>query len=84
MGAGFGVFDFFVVRGFDSLTGGLVLTDGAPEPESTFYPLYNVRQVEVLKGPAASSTAATRWRARCTSCASSPRARFADASLTYG
>ena len=24
-----------------------------PSPESTFYPLYNVRQVEVLKGPAA-------------------------------
>ena len=48
---GFGVFDFFVIRGFDSLTGGLVLTDGLPEPESTFYPMYNVRQVEVLKGP---------------------------------
>ena len=50
---GFGVFDFFTVRGFDSLSSGLVLTDGVPEPESTFYPLYNVRQVEVLKGPAA-------------------------------
>ena len=49
---GFGVFDFFVIRGFDSLSSGLVLTDGLPEPESTFYPLYNVRQVEVLKGPA--------------------------------
>jgi iron complex outermembrane receptor protein len=48
---GFGIFDFFVIRGFDSLNGGLVLTDGIPEPESTFYPLYNVRQVEVLKGP---------------------------------
>ena len=30
-----------------------MLTDGVAEPESTFYPLYNVRQVEVLKGPAA-------------------------------
>ena len=30
-----------------------MLTDGVPEPESTFYPLYNVRQVEVLKGPTA-------------------------------
>jgi iron complex outermembrane recepter protein len=50
---GFGVFDFFVIRGFDSLSSGLVLVDGAPEPESTFYPLYNVRQVEVLKGPMA-------------------------------
>jgi outer membrane receptor for monomeric catechols len=47
---GFGVFDYFVVRGFDSLSSGLVLTDGIAEPESTFYPLYNVRQVEVLKG----------------------------------
>jgi outer membrane receptor protein involved in Fe transport len=50
---GFGVFDFFTLRGFDSLSTGLVLTDGAPEPESAFYPLYNVRQVEVLRGPAA-------------------------------
>ena len=50
---GFGVFDYFVIRGFDSLSSGLVLTDAAPEPESTFHPLYNVRQVEVLKGPAA-------------------------------
>ncbi|MEJ2086205.1 MAG: TonB-dependent receptor plug domain-containing protein [Acidobacteriota bacterium] len=32
---GSGVFDFFVVRGFDSLTSGLILTDGAPEPETT-------------------------------------------------
>ena len=49
---GFGVFDYFVIRGFDSLSSGLVLTDGVPEPESTYYPVYNVRQVEVLKGPA--------------------------------
>ena len=51
---GYGVFDFFVIRGFDSLSSGLVLVDGVPEPESTFYPLYNARQVEVMKGPAAS------------------------------
>jgi iron complex outermembrane receptor protein len=50
---GFGVFDFFVIRGFDSLSTGLVLVDGAPEPESTFYHLYNVERVEVLKGPGA-------------------------------
>lgn len=50
---GFGVFDVFVIRGFDSLETGLVLTDGAAEPESTFYPLYNLERVEVLKGPAA-------------------------------
>jgi TonB-dependent siderophore receptor len=50
---GFGVFDFFVMRGFDSLANTLILTDGAPEPETTFYRLYNVERVEVLKGPAA-------------------------------
>ena len=46
---GFGVFDFFTIRGFDSLSSALVLTDGAFEPESAFYPLYNVRQVEVVR-----------------------------------
>ncbi|HEY4491802.1 MAG TPA: TonB-dependent receptor plug domain-containing protein, partial [Acidobacteriota bacterium] len=50
---GFGAFDFFTIRGFDSLNSGLVLTDGAPEPEVTFYQLYNVERVEVLKGPGA-------------------------------
>ncbi len=49
----FGVHDYFLIRGFDSLSAGLVLTDGAAEPEATFYNLYNVEQVEVLKGPAA-------------------------------
>ena len=49
---GSGTFDFYVVRGVDSLTSGLVLTDGAPEPETTAYPLYNIERVEVLKGPA--------------------------------
>ncbi|MEE8137766.1 MAG: TonB-dependent receptor [Thermoanaerobaculia bacterium] len=48
---GSGAFDFFLVRSFDSLTSGLVLTDGAPEPEATFYQLYNTERVEVLKGP---------------------------------
>ena len=46
-----GVNDFFLIRGFDSLSGGLVLTDGVAEPEATFYQLYNVERVEVLKGP---------------------------------
>ena len=50
---GFGVHDFFVIRGLESIRNGLVLIDGAPEPEATFYPLYNVERVEVLKGPAA-------------------------------
>ena len=46
-----GVHDFFVVRGFDSISSSLILTDGAPEPEATFYQLYNIELVEVLKGP---------------------------------
>ena len=49
----FGVHDFFTMRGLDSLTGGLVLTDSAPEPEASFYHLYNIERVEVLKGPGA-------------------------------
>ena len=49
----FGVTDFFIIRGFDSLSSGLVLTDGASEPEATFYHLYNLERVEVLKGPGA-------------------------------
>lgn len=50
---GFGVHDFFTIRGFDSLSSALVLADGAREPEATFYHLYNVDRVEVLKGPGA-------------------------------
>lgn len=50
---GNGVFDFFVVRGLDSVSSGLILTDGAPEPESSFYQMYNVERVEVLRGPSA-------------------------------
>ena len=50
---GFGVSDYFVVRGFDSLSSGMVLYDGAGEPEVSFYPMYNVARIEVLKGPAA-------------------------------
>ena len=49
----FGVHDLFYLRGFDSLGNGLVLSDGAPEPEATFYQLYNVDRVEALKGPGA-------------------------------
>lgn len=50
---GFGVSDYFVVRGFDSLSSGMVLYDGAGEPEVSFYPMYNVARIEVLKGPGA-------------------------------
>jgi TonB-dependent siderophore receptor len=85
VGSGFGVFDFFVVRGFDSLSSGLVLTDGAPEPESVFYPMYNVRQVEVLKGPAAFLYGANPLAGAIQLVRKQPSARrFADVSLTYG
>ena len=47
----FGVHDLFLIRGFDSLSSGLVLTDAASEPEATYYHLYNVDQIEVLRGP---------------------------------
>ncbi len=47
----FGVHDFFFIRGFNSIDNGLVLTDGAPEPEASFYNVYNLESVEVLKGP---------------------------------
>jgi TonB-dependent siderophore receptor len=50
--SGYGVFDDFVLRGFDALSSGLVLTDGAPEPEVSYYQLYNADRVEVFKGPA--------------------------------
>ena len=49
----FGVHDYFIIRGFDSISSGLILTDGTPEPEATFYHLYNIEAVEVLKGPGA-------------------------------
>ena len=47
-----GVHDLFFIRGFESLSSSLVLTDGAPEPEATFYQLYNIERVEVVRGPA--------------------------------
>ncbi|MEM7584169.1 MAG: TonB-dependent siderophore receptor [Acidobacteriota bacterium] len=47
-----GVHDLFFIRGFESLTSSLVMVDGAPEPEATFYQLYNVERVEVVRGPA--------------------------------
>ena len=52
-GTGNGIHDFFVIRGIDSLNGGLVLVDGIPEPEATLYPLSLYEDVHVLKGPGA-------------------------------
>ena len=85
VGTGFGVFDFFTIRGFDSLSSSLVLTDGAFEPESTFYPLYNVRQVEVVKGPAAFLYGANPLSGAVHLVRKEPRAgRSAAASVSYG
>jgi TonB-dependent siderophore receptor len=82
---GFGVFDFFVIRGFDSLTSGLVLTDGAPEPESSFYPLYNVGRVEVLKGPGAFLYGGNPTAGAVHLLRKQPRPnRFGEAALSYG
>lgn len=81
----FGVFDFFTLRGFDSLATGLVLTDGAPEPESAFYPLYNVRQVEVLRGPAAFLYGGNPLSGAIHLLRKQPKTgRFADVSLSGG
>jgi len=51
MASGYGIFDLFIIRGFDSLTNGLVMIDGVREPESTFLPAYNIERLEILKGP---------------------------------
>lgn len=49
----FGVHDYFLIRGFNSLDNGLLMMDGTIEPEATYYNLYNIERVEVLKGPGA-------------------------------
>jgi TonB-dependent siderophore receptor len=85
VGTGNGVHDFFVMRGFDSLSSGLVLTDGAPEPEATFYPLYNVSQVEVMKGPTAILYGGNPLAGAVHLVRKQPQPRrFADVSLSYG
>lgn len=85
VGTGFGTFDYFVIRGFDSLSTGLVLTDSVAEPESTFYPLYNVRQVEVLKGPGAFLYGANPLSGAVQLVRKQPQQRkFADLSAGYG
>ena len=85
VGTGFGLFDFFVVRGFDSLDTGLVLVDGAPDTEATFYPLYNVQQVEVLKGPGAFAWGGGALAGTVQVVRKQPvTPRFADLTLAYG
>jgi len=85
VGTGFGVFDFFVVRGFDSLSSGLVLTDGVPEPEASFHSMYNVRQVEVVKGPAAFLYGGNPLAGAVQIVRKQPRPkRFVDLAIVYG
>jgi catecholate siderophore receptor len=48
--SGNGIFDVFMLRGLDSADG-VVMIDGAPEPQTAFFQLYNVERVEVVKGP---------------------------------
>ena len=85
VGTGFGLFDFFVVRGFDSLDTGLVLVDGAPDVEATFYPLYNVQQIEVLKGPGGFAWGGGALGSTVQVVRKQPVSqRFADLTLAYG
>jgi iron complex outermembrane receptor protein len=85
VGTGFGLFDFFVVRGFDSLETGLVLVDGAPDLEAPFYSLYNVQQVDVLKGPGAFAWGGSALGSAVQVVRKHPvAARFADVTLAYG
>jgi TonB-dependent siderophore receptor len=82
---GFGVFDFFTIRGFDSLSSGLVLTDGASEPESTFYPTYNLKRVEVVRGPAAFLYGSNPLSGAVNLVRKQPTSgRYADVTLGYG
>lgn len=56
-----GTQDYYLIRGFESTTSGLLLTDGLSESGASMFQyygfglndLYNIAQVEVLKGPAA-------------------------------
>jgi iron complex outermembrane recepter protein len=82
---GFGTFDFFTIRGFDSLSSGLVLTDGASEPESTFYPTYNLKRVEVVRGPAAFLYGTNPLAGAVNLVRKQPTSgRYADVTLGYG
>ena len=57
--SGLGVQDFFLIRGFESTTSGLILRDGMHDPDNSVfnfygfgtYDLYNINEIEVLKGP---------------------------------
>jgi len=58
---GLGTEDFFMIRGFESKRSGLILKDGLRSPDLSLfgfygfgqYDLYNIKEVQVLKGPSA-------------------------------
>ena len=82
---GYGLFDYFTIRGFDSLETGLLLVDGAPDLEAPYYPLYNVQQIEVLKGPGAFAWGGGALAGTVQVVRKNPvAARFADVTLAYG
>ena len=82
---GYGLFDYFTIRGFDSLETGLVLVDGAPDLEAPYYPLYNVQQIEVLKGPGAFAWGGGALAGTVQVVRKNPvAARFADVTLAFG
>ncbi|MBN2103275.1 TonB-dependent receptor [bacterium] len=53
--------DYFLIRGFESNSSGLILLDGVDEPDVSlyqfygfgFFDLYNIERIEALKGPSA-------------------------------
>lgn len=84
-GTGNGIHDFFVIRGVDSLNGGLVLVDGIPEPEAIVYPLSLFEEVHVLKGPGAFAYGANSLAGSVNLIRKSPQFdRFLAAEFTAG
>lgn len=83
--SGNGVYDYFTIRGFNSLDNGLVLTNGTAEPEVTFYNLYNIERVEVLKGPVAFLYGANPLSGTVNLVRKQPQfSQFARSSVSYG
>ncbi len=79
-----GVFDIFVIRGYDSLNTGLVLMQQVAEPESTFYQLYNVERMDVLRGPGSHVYGATPMTGAINLVRKTPGTDVLDVSLSAG
>jgi outer membrane receptor protein involved in Fe transport len=83
--SGFGIFDLFYVRGFESLANGLVMIDGVREPESTFLPAYSIERVEILRGPSGFVAGPDASTASINVLRKQPKAgRFAGFGARYG